>query len=39
MDYNGGRTEETIVSWIQKKLNPASLLLTEASLIESMKAK
>ena len=36
-DYNGGRTEETIVAWISKRMGPATTPLPAASDFDTFK--
>jgi protein disulfide-isomerase A1 len=36
-DYNGGRTQETIISWIKKKTGPPAATLTSVEALEHAK--
>jgi protein disulfide-isomerase A1 len=38
-EYNGGRTEATIIAWLTKKLGPASVQVSSEAEILSKKAK
>ncbi|GAB5355043.1 hypothetical protein AAMO2058_000172100 [Amorphochlora amoebiformis] len=37
-EYDGGRTQDTIVSWVKKKIGPVLTLLEDADAIEKFKA-
>lgn len=39
MEYTGGRTEATIIQWLEKKLGPQSVLVESAQAVEDMKKK
>jgi protein disulfide-isomerase A1 len=36
IDYNGGRTADTIISWLNKKLGPAATTLTDEEAVKNL---